>query len=264
MERQLAVVTGASAGMGAEFARQLAAKGYDLLLIARRLDRLNEMSAQIATAHQVTCETMAADLTVETGLAAVEARLRATPSLDLLVNNAGFGTLGKFYKNSIESQDKMHRLHVMATMRLCHTVLPGMVERNSGGIVNVSSIAGFVYGAGSVSYCATKAWMNRFTETLYLELKLSSSRVRVQALCPGYTRTEFHETLRMDTAAIPDWMWLKAENVVRESIEGIEAGRLFVIPGWGYRAFLRVYAVLPAAWKHRLGMRTSSYRKKKS
>jgi short-subunit dehydrogenase len=264
MERPIAVITGASAGMGAEFARQLAAKGYDLLLVARRLERLDALAAELSGEHPVRCETLALDLTIHADLAVLESRLRSDPGIAFLVNNAGFGTLGKFYKNPIESQDKMHRLHVMATMRLCHAALQGMIERDRGAIVNVSSIAGFVYGAGSVSYCATKAWMNRFTETLYTELLLSESRVRVQALCPGYTRTEFHETLHMDTGRIPPWMWLSAESVVRAALKGIDDGNLFVIPGWGYRVFLRIYTMLPQAVKHRLATRGPKYRKDKA
>ncbi len=254
MERKLAVITGASAGMGAEFARQLAGQGYDLLLVARREEQLRRVADQVTAVHNVACGTLSADLGDDKGVNAVETRVRDAGNLALLVNNAGFGTMGKFFEAGLEGQDQMHRVHVLAPMRLCHAALPGMVARNAGGIINVSSVAGFMVTAGSISYCATKAWMNRFTEGLYLELKLSRSRVAVQALCPGFTRTDFHQTLAMDTSNVPGWMWLSAERVVRESLAGLRTRQLFVIPGRRYRSLLRSYAMLPRAAKHRIGM----------
>jgi short-subunit dehydrogenase len=264
MNRKLAVVTGASAGMGVEFARQLAAEGYDLLLVARRLDRLEQVCREITAAHGVQCEPLALDLTKDAELATLEHRLATASNLAILVNNAGFGTLGRFQKSSIESQDQMHRLHVMATMRLCHAALPGLLDRDAGGIINVSSIAAFVVSAGSVSYCATKTWMNRFTEGIYMELKLAGSRVKIQALCPGYTRTEFHQTLKMDTSGIAKWMWLPADRVVRESLAGLRDGQLIVIPGLRYRAMRFLYSLLPQALRVAIGTRAPRFRKAKS
>jgi short-subunit dehydrogenase len=261
VQGELAVVTGASAGMGKEFARQLAAQGYDLLLVARRLDRLEQLCGEIRAAHPVKCEAMAADLTSDADLGKVEERLRADPKAGLLVNNAGFGTLGKFQNSSMESQDQMHRLHVIATMRLCHAALGPMIERDHGGIINVSSVAGFVSSAGSVSYCSTKAWINRFTEGIFMELKMAGSGVWFMALCPGYTRTEFHATLKMDTTKVADWMWLPAERVVRESLQGLSAGKLVVVPGMRYRAMLLAYSLLPAQARMALGTRAPKYRR---
>ncbi len=261
MERRLAAITGASAGLGAEFARQIAAQGYDLLLIARREDRLRQICDQVAAVHDVNCEILTADLTNDADLLRVENRLRESPHLDLLINNAGFGTLGTFIKAPIESQDQMHRLHVLATMRLCHAALPGLVARDRGAIVNVSSVAAFLPSAGSVSYCATKAWVNRFTEGLFLELLLKRSRVTVQALCPGYTRTEFHQTLKMDTGKIPNWMWLKADRVVRDSLAALKTRKLFVIPGRRYRSGLKFYSLLPMKARHQIGLGSSAFRK---
>ena len=204
---------------------------------------------------------MTADLTLDNDLLSVETRVRDDPAVHLLVNNAGFGTLGKFFKTSIESQDQMHRLHVLATMRLCHAVLPGMVARGRGAIINVSSVAAFALSAGNTSYCATKAWVNRFTEGLFLELMLTRSRVSVQALCPGYTRTEFHETLQMDTTKIPSWMWLPADRVVRESLAALKTRKLFVIPGRRYRSIIEIYSMLPISARHKIGLGSSAFRK---
>ena len=263
MSRELAVVTGASAGMGVEFARQLAARGYDLLLVARRFDRLEKLCSEISAAHAVSCEPMAADLTNDADLARLEQKLAKGGDLGMLINNAGFGTLGRFDRSSRESQDQMHRLHVLATMRLCHAALHAMIDRDRGGIINVSSIAGFIATAGSASYCATKAWMNRFTECLFMELKMAGSHVRIQALCPGYTRTEFHQTLKMDTSGVPNWMWLPAERVVRESLQGLQDGKLIVIPGLRYRSMRFVYSRLPARVRLAIGTRAPRYRRPK-
>ena len=259
--RELAVVTGASAGLGVEFARQLAAEGYDLLLVARRLDRMEAVCREISAAHDVKCEAMQADLTQDADLARLSTRVRDANNLNRLVNNAGFGTLGKFQSRSLESQDQMHRLHVLATMHLCHAALGGMTARNRGAIINVSSIASFVNSAGSASYCSTKAWMTRFTECLFMELKMAKSEVRVQALCPGYTRTEFHQTLKMDTSGIANWLWLPAERVVRESLQGVRDNKLIVIPGARYRMMRAIYSAMPRSMRTAIGTRAPRYRR---
>ena len=182
--RPLALITGASSGIGATFARQLAARGYDVVLVARRRELLEKLANELQAGHKITAEILPADLTADTDLAAVEQRIAATGNLELLVNNAGFGTIGKFFKVDLKGQDQMHRLHVLATMRLTHAAVTGMVARNRGAIINVSSVAGFWQAPGSISYCSTKAWINSFTEGLYLELQGSESAVKVQALCP--------------------------------------------------------------------------------
>ncbi len=256
----LAVITGAASGMGAEFARQLGAQGYDLILLARRRDRLEQVRDGITAIHNVQCEVLPADLINPDELAGVEARLRTAANLSLLVNNAGFGSSGKFYESSIDEQDQMHRLHVLATMRLCHAALGGMVARNRGAIINVSSVSAFVPTAGTTSYSATKAWMNRFSEGLYLELRAARSAVRVQALCPGYTRTEFHSASDMNVRGIPNWMWLSAERVVRESLRGLRQGKLIVIPGRFYRYSVRMYRMLPPSAKDRVGLGSAAFR----
>jgi short-subunit dehydrogenase len=181
----------------------------------------------------------------------VEARLREAGDLELLVNNAGFGISGPFAAADIEGQDRMHRLHVTATLRLAHAALGGMVARRKGGVINVASVAGFVTNPGAVSYCATKTWINSFTEGLYLELKAAGSPVRVQTLCPGFTYSEFHDTAAMDRKKLASaaW-WLTAESVVRESLEGLDRDQLYVIPGFRYRALVAVVNRLPRSLKH--------------
>jgi short-subunit dehydrogenase len=229
--RPLAVITGSSSGIGATFATELAARGYNLMLVARRRERLEELARSLEGSHRIEAEILPADLTQDDELAVVEQRIAAAPNLELLVNNAGFGTRGNFFAADIESQDQMHRLHVLATMRLTHAALEGMIVRGKGGIINVSSVAGFWQSPGSVSYCATKCWMNSFTEGVALELMSTGSPVKVQALCPGYTLSEFHDVVGMDRKLVPPALWMRAEDVVAESLRGLERGKIFVVPG---------------------------------
>jgi short-subunit dehydrogenase len=242
MEKRIAAITGASAGLGSIFARKLAARGYDLLLIARRPDRLRALASELAQAHGVAADVMVADLSALEDIDAVAARLAGEPRLGMLVNNAGFGTKGRFWQTPLDGQVAMHRVHVDATMRLTRAALESMVPRDEGRIINVASVAAYFRSQSNVSYCATKAWINAFTEGVYLELKGVGSRVQVQSLCPGFTRTEFHEAAEMDMSAIPGWLWTKAEDVVEESLT---SEKLFVLPGWQYKAVVAVATKFP-------------------
>ena len=238
--RRVALVTGASSGIGAAFARRLARQGFELILVARRRDQLEQLARELGGA-----ETLAADLTLEQDLARVEARIASAQELDLLVNNAGFGTRGRFWETPLDAQERMHRLHVMATLRLTRAALAGMVPRRRGGVINVSSVAGFGQSPGNVSYCATKAWMTSFTEGLDLELRGAGSPVRVQALCPGFTITGFHDTIGMSRKGIPAWLWMRAEDVVDQSLRGFERGKMLVVPGAIYKLVVALEKLAP-------------------
>lgn len=255
MARPLALVTGASAGIGSVFARRLAERGSDLILVARRQDRLAEVARQVEAAHGVQAEVLAADLAEGEALGRVERRIAEAERLELLVNNAGFGTRGYFFEADLRGQDEMHRLHVLATMRLTHAALRGMVARGRGGVINVSSVAGFFATPGGASYSATKAWMNVFTEGLSLELRAKGSPVRVQALCPGFTYSEFHDRMKFDRARIPRSLWLSAEEVVDMSLRGLDRGRVFVVTGWRYRLLVLLAKTLPAGVVNALNSR---------
>ena len=245
--RPLALITGASAGIGATFARTLAARGYDEILVARRRDRLEALAAELAQAHGVRVDVMAADLTDTGQLRRVDARVRTAPIPDLVINNAGFGISGRFWETAADAQDRLHQLHIVATMRLTHAALAVMVPRGGGAVINVSSVAAFFPSPGSVTYAASKCWMNRFTEGLHLELGRMRSPVRIQALCPGFTQTEFHEAAGIDSATVPASLWTSSEDVVRASLEGLERNRLFVIPGWRYKLMVRAASLLPGS-----------------
>lgn len=243
--RKIAVITGASSGIGEIFARKLALS-HDLILVARRKERLDAIAAEISRAHGARVEVLAADLADECGLSEVAGRISAEPNLELLVNNAGFGIRQLFWQSDLETQERMHQLHIMATMRLCHAALGNLVSKNRGGVINVASVAAFARSAGSSGYCATKSWMTAFTEGLHLELRSVKSAVVVQALCPGFTYSEFHDTMKVsrDNMA-PRSFWMPAEKVVDAGLDGLRRGRLFVVPGWRYRAIAAVITKLP-------------------
>jgi len=227
------------------FARKLAAS-HDLLLVARRKDRLDQLGAELLADFGAVVSVLSADLTNEEELAIVAARIANFDHVELLVNNAGFGTKGSFWEADIDGQEQMHRLHVMATVRLTHAALGKMVRRNAGGIINLASVSAFLRVSGNASYAATKSWMTSFTEGLYLELKSSRSAVRVQALCPGFTYSEFHDVMHVDRDSLaPPSLWTKAEFVVDESLRCLSKGKLYVIPGWRYRTIVAFISKLP-------------------
>ncbi len=264
-DRKLAVVTGASSGIGAMFARKLAARGYDLLLVARREDRLRSLAVELAETYHVSADVLAADLAADGDRERVAERIRSAPNLGLLVNNAGFGTLGFFADTDVESQLQMHRLHVLAAMHLTHAALTNLIPRGTGGVINVSSVAAFGQTAGSASYCSTKGWMNDFTSALYSELQVQRSPVKVQALCPGFTLSEFHDTLGMDRSPIPPSLWMTADFVVSESLRGFDQGKLFVIPGWRYKLIVMFMKSMPAWALRKVSARGAQrYRKQKA
>jgi uncharacterized protein len=252
VDRQLAAITGASSGIGAVFARRLAPH-YDLLLIARRGERLDALARELSARHGGRVEVLVADLTDAAALGVVAQRLAAATSLSLLINNAGFGFRGRFWEADLDKLENMHRLHVMATIRLTHAALGVLVARNQGALINVASVASFATRAGSASYGATKSWMAVFTEGLYLDLQQAGSAVKVQALCPGFTYSEFHDVLGEDRASFaPPSFWLSAESVVEDSLEGLARGTLFVVPGWRYKLLVAILTKVPLWLKLRL------------
>lgn len=233
------LITGATAGIGHEYAVQLAARGDDLVLVARDSARLEQVAEDLRRAHRVEVEVLVADLTDRAQLATVEARLadRDRP-VDLLVNNAGFGLKKRFLDNSIEDETAMLEVLVTAVMRLSHAALGAMAERGHGGIINVSSVAAFLRRG---TYSASKAWVNSFSEWAHLEY--GSRGVKVMALCPGFTKTEFHQ--RMEVKRGEGFMWLDVEFLVRTSLEDFDKGRAYSIPGAQYKAIRALTAVIP-------------------
>ena len=252
MTKSLAVITGASSGIGMVFARKLASS-YDLLLIARRRERLDALASELAAQHGSVVEVLAADLTDNDALSAVADRIAGESNLGMLVNNAGFGFRGAFWETDLGVIERMHQLHVMATVRLSHAALRVLVAQNRGAVINVASVAAFGQRAGSASYGATKSWLTAFTEGLYLDLKRAGSAVTVQALCPGFTYSEFHDIIGEDRQTLaPASLWMTAEDVVDESLGALGDGSLFVVPGWRYKFMISVLTKLPTWLKLRV------------
>lgn len=242
--RRTALVTGATAGIGAAFARRLAADSYDLVLVARDAARLRERASELSEAHGTAAEVLTADLTTEAGLAAVQARLDdpAAP-VDLLVNSAGLSLNQSFLRSTAEAEETLLRLNVHAVMRLTKAVLPGMVERGRGAVVNVSSTAGFFTPMPGSTYSATKAWVNNFSESMAYAVRPYG--VRVMALCPGYVRTEFHARAGIDMSRTPERLWLDADAVAADAMRSLARGRVVRVVDWRYRLILRVVRLLP-------------------
>jgi short-subunit dehydrogenase len=249
--RRLALVTGASAGIGQAFAERLAREAWDLLLVARRRERLEDLAVQLRDAHGRRVEVLAADLTARDGLQAVEARIAEEPTLELLVNNAGFGTSGAFAELDRDGEELEVALNVVALVRLTHAALDAFKARGHGSVINVSSLAGFQPGPYTATYGATKAFVNSFTQAVAEELR--GTGVRLQLLCPGFTRTEFQDVAGVRTEGIPEFAWMAPAAVVDASIEALRRGDLIVIPGAGNRVMGAVLRALPAALARRAG-----------
>lgn len=223
-----ALITGASAGLGEEYARQLAAAGTNLILVARRKDRLESLAAELGQKFGVSVEIFPADLSRDYDLNSLAEKIRQTEDLDLLINNAGFGGKSKFYKDETGEAEQMVRVHVLAPAILTRAALPAMIKRGRGAVINVSSVAAFSPFSGAM-YSSTKAFLAMFSVNLQNELL--GKGIKIQALCPGLTHTEFHEVAGMNKEAIPGFLWMKADRVVRISLRSLGGNKVIVIPG---------------------------------
>ncbi len=245
--RRLALVTGASAGIGAAFAEVYAANGYDLVLTARRADRLAAQAGELSARHGVVAHTIVQDLLVPEAVPAITARLKGDGlAVDALVNNAGFGLSGAFLASDWEAQRRVIRLLLEAPAELAHSLAPGMVARGFGRIVNIASVAGLVPGtAGHTLYPATKSAMIKFSQSLNLEL--AASGVHVCAVCPGFTYSEFHDMngTRDIVSRLPKWMWLSAAQVAVAGYAAVERNDAINVPGGQYKAITSLARLLP-------------------
>ncbi|BCJ65351.1 SDR family NAD(P)-dependent oxidoreductase [Polymorphospora rubra] len=232
--RRTALITGATAGIGAAFTERLAADGYDLVLVARDAGRLAASATDLSDRHRVSVTALPADLSTDDGCALVEDRLRsADEPVDLVVNNAGISLHKPFLRSSVAEETRLLRLNVHAVMRLTLAAVSGMTERRHGAVINVSSVAGFGPVMPGSTYSASKAWVTNFSESI--AMSVSRFNVRVMALCPGYTRTEFHDRAGIDMSSLPNWLWLRAENVVDAALRDLGRGRLVSVPDWRYK-----------------------------
>lgn len=236
-----ALITGATAGIGAAFARRLARDGHHLVLVARDSGRLEHRAARLRERHGVHVTTLPADLATDEGITAVEERLadRRNP-VGLLVNNAGFALAGPYPEVPVDEELRMLRVHCEAVLRLTTAAIGPMRERGLGGVVNVASVAAF-FPRGT--YGASKAWIVQFTQGAARDL--GDSGVRLQALCPGLVRTEFHRRAGMGTDSVPGWMWLDADRVVDASLRDLARRRTLSVPDPRYKALLAATKLVP-------------------
>ena len=245
-----ALITGATVGIGESFARLLASKGFDLVIVARDQERLQRRAESLRNQYQIKVEVLRADLYLESDLAKVRERLlSAEVPIEVLINNAGFGIKDSFLTSSLDDEMRLMRVLAEVPMQLMHTVLPAMVARDSGTIINVSSVASFIAGG---SYSAAKSWLTVMSEALHTEL--SKTKVKVSALCPGFTHTEFHQRGRMKMDGLPEFMWLNSDRVVRDAWRVSQSGGAISVPGGQYKVLTFLARYLPRPIVRKLGI----------
>jgi len=239
---QIAVITGATGGLGTRFCWQLAEQGYDLLMIDRRQSTLDELASEITGKLGVNVDTECVNLVDEEGVKRLAEHLQSLPDVSLLVNNAGFGQSNYFIDIDVENHVDMVNLHVHTPVRLCHAVLPGMIRRDRGAIINVSSLSAWTPCAGIVQYSATKQYLVSFSEAVKEELR--GTNVNIQALCPAFIKTGFFDTDAMGTfndKKVPRWLWVTADDVVSCSLKRLH--QVIVVPGLACRILGRLMRV---------------------
>jgi short-subunit dehydrogenase len=246
--KKWALVTGATAGIGESFTRLLAAEGFNLVLVARDEVRLNERAAGLKEKFGAESIVIVADLATEDGCSKVEKYIE-DHEIEVLINNAGFGINKAFTMSDLAKEEEVLKVLVRTPMRLMHIALPRMKERNSGVVINVSSVASFIAGG---AYSASKSYLTVLSESLHTEL--SPTNIKVSALCPGFTRTEFHQRGRMKMSALPEFMWLNSDVLVSKAWKDALAGKPISIPGWQYKLLVGIISLVPRSLVRRIGM----------
>ena len=251
-----ALVTGATAGIGESFSRLLASNRYNIVLVARDLPRLQERAQGLEAKYGVQTHVIQADLATDEGCLKIEKYI-AENQIDVLINNAGFGTNKAFTMSTLEIEQQLLDVLVRTPMRLMHVALALMKERNNGVIINVSSVAGYIAGG---SYSASKSYLTVLSESLHTEL--SATNVKVSALCPGFTRTEFHQRGKMSMKALPNFMWLNSDRLVEQSWKDALKGEAVSVPGWQYKLLVFVVQTLPRSIVRKVGMNLRAKQRK--
>ena len=246
--KKWALVTGATAGIGESFTRLLASEGFNMVLVARDEARLHERAQGLKDAHGADSVVIVADLATESGCAKVEEFI-SNNEIEVLINNAGFGINKAFTMSDLAKEEEVLKVLVRTPMRLMHIALPAMKARNSGVVINVSSVAGFIAGG---AYSAAKSYLTVLSESMHTEL--SATNIKVSSLCPGFTRTEFHQRGRMKMAGLPEFMWLNSDELVAAAWKDALAGKAVSIPGWQYKLLVGIISVVPRSIVRRLGM----------
>lgn len=241
-KKSFALITGASSGIGAAFARQLAKHGYALVLVARRAERLQALSTELRARYGVEIRSIVADLTLREDVNNVTHAVSELPELEILVNNAGFGMGGSFTEQNPARQLEMIRLHDVASAALTRAAVPGMIARGRGGVINVSSVVSFFPLQRNAVYSASKAFLNIFSEGVQDDIR--GTGVYIQALCPGFTHSEFHDNLPgCKNIPRPNWLWMSADDIAHISLEALGSGQVILVPGLLYKFLAWAFSV---------------------
>jgi hypothetical protein len=252
-----ALVTGATVGIGESFTRLLAHNGYNIVLVARDLPRLQERAKTLESTFGIATTVIQADLATDAGCKTIEDFI-VNNQIDVLINNAGFGINKAFTMSQLDAEQQLLDVLVRTPMRLMHVALPGMKERNKGVIINVSSVAGWIAGG---TYSAAKSYLTVLSESLHTEL--SSTNVKVSALCPGFTRTEFHQRGRMSMKGLPAFMWLNSDKLVAKAWKDAVGGKAVSVPGWQYQLLTFVMRNAPRPMVRKIGMNVRAKQRNK-
>ena len=251
-----ALVTGATSGIGESYSRLLAANNYNIVLVARDLPRLQERAAALEAKFRISTHVIQADLATDDGCLKVE-KYVAENQIDVLINNAGFGTSKAFTMSTLEVEQQLLDVLVRTPMRLMHVALPLMKARNNGIIINVSSVAGYIAGG---TYSASKSYLTVLSESLNTEL--SATNVKISALCPGFTRTEFHQRGKMSMKGLPNFMWLNSDRLVEQSWRDALKGKAVSVPGWQYKLLVLIVQTVPRFIVRKVGMNMRAKQRK--
>ena len=243
-----ALVTGATSGIGESFTRLLASHNYNVVLVARDLPRLEERAAALEAKFAISTHVIQADLATDDGCLRIEKYIQDN-QIDVLINNAGFGTNKAFTMSTLDIEQQLLDVLVRTPMRLMHVALPPMKQRNNGIIINVSSVAGYIAGG---TYSASKSYLTVLSESLNTEL--SATNVKISALCPGFTRTEFHQRGKMSMKGLPNFLWLNADRLVEQSWRHALKGKAVSVPGWQYKLLVFVVHTVPRSIVRKIGM----------
>ena len=243
---KIAMITGATSGIGASFARHFAGLGYDLIVTGRRKEKIQTMADKLKNEYNRNIEIIIADFSDESGWNMLIQRIEKLKKIEVLVNNAGFGSEKNFLSDDYKNQEKMVQVHINALLQLTHRVIPKMIKNGKGYIINVSSIAAFLASPQHELYCSTKAFLNTFSESLSMTLK--DVNIKVQSLCPGFTRTDFHQKLNWNPENLKNrvfMQWMTADFVVQKSIAALKKNKVIVIPGIFYKLVYCLIRIIP-------------------
>ena len=243
---KLALITGATSGLGASFARNFARLGYNLIITGRRKKEIQKVADELKREYNIDIETIIVDFTIESEFKQLLQRISETDKIDILVNNAGFGYVDSFFEDDYKNQEKMIQVHINAILNLTHLVVPKMLKNKNGYIINVSSAAAFLASPHHELYCSTKAFINTYSESIAMTLR--NKNIKVQSLCPGLTRTDFHQKLNWKPENMKSRgliRWMTADYVVKKSIKAMDNKKVIVIPGIIYKLLYLIMKIIP-------------------